>query len=127
LIVAHAGDSRALQFRPPYVRRLTRDHLHVVDVLGLAENKAKHHPQGHVLSQALGVTGPIQPDVNRFSLAAGDYVLLCSDGVSEFVNEVEMCDLLTRRPLPEGAGAIVELAIRKGSTDNCSVVAAVIP
>jgi serine/threonine protein phosphatase PrpC len=127
LFVAHVGDSRALQFRPPYVRRLTRDHLHVIDVLGLHENKAKHHPQGHVLSQALGIHGSIEPDVNRFNLAAGDYVMLCSDGVSEFLSEVEMCDLLTRQPLPEAAAAMVELALRKGSTDNCSVVAALIP
>jgi PPM family protein phosphatase len=124
LTVAHVGDSRALQFRPPYVRRLTRDHLHVCDVLGVPENKAKHHPQGHVLSQALGIQGPIEPEVSRFDLAAGDYVVLCSDGVSEYLTEVEMCDLLTRQPLEEAARAMVETAIRKGSKDNCSAVAA---
>jgi protein phosphatase len=126
LTVAHVGDSRALLFRPPYVYRLTQDHLHVVDALGVPENRAKQHPQGNVLSQALGTQGAVDPDLHRCELRSGDYLVLCSDGVSECLSEVEMCRLLTCRSVRKAARQMVEAALRQGSRDNCSVIAAAI-
>jgi protein phosphatase len=127
LTVAHVGDSRALQFRPPDVRRLTRDHLYVVDVLGLEENVAKTHPQGHILAQALGVEGEVEPTISRFDLAPGDLVLLCCDGVTEYLNEADLGRLLTRFPLRDAVVQIVEAALANQSRDNCTALAAAIP
>jgi protein phosphatase len=124
VIVGHIGDSRAFQFRLPLVRRLTQDHLFAIDVLGVAENQAKHHPQGNVLSQALGVEGAIRPAVHRFDAQAGDYFVLCSDGVSEHVDEPTMSACLTEADLQSGAVAMAQRAIAAGSRDNCTVMIA---
>jgi protein phosphatase len=83
-----------VQFRGDRVRRLTRDHLFVVDALGLSENVAKRHPQGNILSQALGAREPVRPTLQAFDAAPGDRILLCSDGVSEVLGEQEMFDLM---------------------------------
>jgi PPM family protein phosphatase len=127
LTVAHVGDSRALQFRAPNVRRLTRDHLYVVDVLGLEENVAKTHPQGHILAQALGVGGDLEPTISQFDLAPGDRILLCCDGVSEYLNEAELGRLLLQLPLRDAVVRIVEAALANQSRDNCTALAAAIP
>ncbi len=127
LTVAHVGDSRALQFRLPSVRRLTQDHLHVIDVLGLDENVAKQHPQGNVLSQALGVRGQVEPTITGFDAASGDFIVLCSDGVSEYINEREMCEFLTQQPLQQAVVHMVQSAIQTGSKDNCSVLVLSLP
>jgi protein phosphatase len=126
VVVGHIGDSRAFQFRLPLVRRLTQDHLFAIDVLGVEENRAKHHPQGNVLSQALGVEGEIRPAVHRFDAQAGDYFVLCSDGVSEHVDEPTMSACLTGSDLHAGAVAMAERAIAAGSRDNCTVMIATI-
>ena len=127
VVVGHVGDSRALQFRLPYVRRLTRDHLYAIDVLDVEESQAKHHAQGNVLSQALGIAGEIKPTLNRFDACPGDIIVLCSDGVSECVIEPHMAQLLEGAFLPQSAANIVRAALANGSRDNCSVVAAQFP
>lgn len=132
IVVAHVGDSRAVQFREDRVRRLTRDHLFVVDALGLTENVAKRHPQGNILSQALGARDPIQPTLGAFDAAPGDQILLCSDGVSEVIGEQEMFDLLLRAGGPGGdpagcARALVAAALAAGSRDNCTALVATLP
>ena len=124
VVVGHVGDSRALQFRLPFVRRLTRDHLYATDVLEVEESQAKHHAKGNVLSQALGIAGPITPTLNRFDACPGDIIVLCSDGVSECVMEPHMAQLLAGAHLPQSAQSIVHAALANGSRDNCSVVAA---
>jgi protein phosphatase len=131
--VAHVGDSRALQFRGDEVRRLTRDHLYAIDVLGVDENRAKDHAQGNVLSQALGFEGGIDPTFNSFDLQAGDVIVLCSDGVCSHVSEPLMGDsLLTSHADKEThwsqvAADIVRHALLNGSRDNCTVVLAAVP
>jgi serine/threonine protein phosphatase PrpC len=127
LVVGHVGDSRAYQFRLPNVRRLTEDHLYVVEVLGLDENVAKSHPKGHILAQALGIEGPMEPTIARFDVSSGDVVLLCCDGVSEYLTEVEMCGALAQAPLQDAVARMVQLAIEKDSRDNCTAIAALIP
>jgi len=122
-IVAHVGDSRAYQSRGRCVRRLTQDHLYVVETLDVRENRAKAHPQGHVLAQALGIEGEIRPEISTVDVMSGDTLLLCSDGVSECLTEPAMGALLARLPMKEAVEAMIRLAIDNGSRDNCTVVA----
>lgn len=127
VLVGHVGDSRALQFRGTLVRRLTRDHLYVVDALNIPENRAKEHPQGHMLSQALGAAGTITPDVEQFEVQAGDLILLCTDGVGESVPEPQMHAVLQGEDLSSCAAVLVRRALENGSRDNCTVALARIP
>lgn len=131
-LIGHIGDSRALQFRNGCVRRLTRDHLFAIDVLGIDENQAKSHPQGNVLSQALGAPGNLAPAINSFDWQPGDVFLLCTDGVSECVPEPQMQSVLDatanrEKPLPEAAAALVRRALENRSGDNCTVALVRVP
>jgi protein phosphatase len=127
VIIGHVGDSRALQFRGDAVRRLTRDHLYAIDVLGEEENRAKHHPKGNVLSQALGVADGIAPSLNGFDFRAGDVLLLCTDGVSECVPEPLMRAALEEEDLAGAAALVVRHALAGGSRDNCTVALVRVP
>ncbi len=127
VLISHVGDSRALQFRDIYVKRLTRDHLYAIDVLECDEAQAKSHPQGNVLSQALGIDGSIKPSLNSFTTETGDYILLCSDGVSEHVPEPLMASIIREQPFDLAAQTIAKRAIENGSKDNCTVVLARMP
>jgi protein phosphatase len=95
--------------------------------MGIPENKAKHHRQGHVLSQALGHDGPVRPEVDSFDLASDDTILLCSDGVSEFVTEATMSKLLVGRGIDRGSKRLVDAALEAGTSDNCTAAAIRIP
>ena len=124
VIVGHIGDSRALQFRLPHVRRLTRDHLFAIDVLGVPENLAKHHENGNVLSQALGSEGEITPSLNRFDIASGDVLVLCTDGISECVDEMKMAQILQQHKPARAAEELIKCALERGSLDNCTALCA---
>jgi serine/threonine protein phosphatase PrpC len=126
LVVGHVGDSRAYQFRAGAVRRLTQDDLEVVEKLGISEALAKKHPNGHILSQALGTQDRVRPTMNLYDSASGDEILLCSDGVSEVISEPDLNKMLKSRS-PQRAAAIVRAAVEHGSQDNCSVLIVTVP
>lgn len=125
--VAHVGDSRALQFRGDTVRRLTRDHLFVIDTLGVPENKAKSHRMGNVLSQVVGGEDGIRPTISEFDVQSNDTIVLVSDGVSEKVAEDRMYRILQSLPVRSAARELVDAALRSGSQDNCSAIVLRVP
>jgi protein phosphatase len=127
IVVGNVGDSRALQFANGYVRRLTQDHLFICDTKGVPENLAKRHPDGHVLSQALGHDGRIVPDILAYDLRSGDTIILCSDGVSEYVDESRMAKIVSQKSLKRVAVEMVEVALAAGTRDNCTVAAILVP
>ena len=92
--IAHVGDSRAYLIRAGVTRRLTRDHLFVTEVLGLDEERARKSRQRHVLSRALGSDHGTQADVVSVELASGDSLMLCTDGVSNVVEDEELAGVL---------------------------------
>jgi len=123
LHVGHVGDSRAMQFAGGHVRRLTKDQLVVVDELGVPENLAKHHPRGNELTQAVGVdVGPLRVQVQTYDFADGDHVVLCSDGVSEYVTEPTLARMLSEKTPLRAAEAIVRAALDAGTKDNSTAV-----
>ncbi len=126
-VVASVGDSRAYQFRDDCVRRLTRDDLYVSHLLGIDDRVARKHPQGHVLSQAIGIDGDLTPHIHGFDVQPADIFLLCSDGVHEVLNEPTMRMIIATSKPAEAAMRIVHAAMDAGSTDNCSAVVAQMP
>lgn len=125
--VAHVGDSRALQYRGDIVRRLTRDHLFVIDTLGIPENKAKFHRMGNVLSQVVGGEDGIRPTISEFDVQSKDTIVLVSDGISDKVTEDRMYRILQSLPVRSVARELVDAALRSGSEDNCSAIVLKVP
>lgn len=126
MAIAHVGDSRAYLLRGGIMQQLTRDHLYVIDVLGVSEEEAKNHSMGNVVSRCIGRQGA-KPDVSEWTCQPGDRVLLCSDGVSDVLSPQEIAQVLDNDSPGQAAAEIVEMANRRAKDNMTAVVVAVPP
>lgn len=118
-----AGDSRAYRARNGAWEQLTSDHSLVQQLLdqGLIDRaQAARHPQGHVITRALGVDGLVEIETRSFPRIAGDTLLLCSDGLSrslgtDIPKEADLID-------PGVADRILANALERDGSDNISFV-----
>lgn len=125
--VAHVGDSRAYRVRGRTVERLTRDHSVVEALLAaraISEEAAKNHPDANRITRALGIAAEIEPEIQApLRAEVGDSFVLCSDGLSDLVEDAELGSIVGTSPAPEAAcQTLVELANSRGGHDNISVV-----
>lgn len=117
-----AGDSRAYLLREGRLRRITRDHSLVqemVDRGALTEAEAEAHPQANVILRAVGAAGELVLDAASGRIAPGDRLLLCSDGLFKALPERELAALLLQGA---DAGAVIDIAVARGARDNVSAV-----
>ncbi len=129
LMVAHVGDSRAYLFREGSLRRLTRDHTlaqELRDANMIAGMEAIAQRFRHLLTQSLGTDKmEIVPQIKRETLADGDRLLLCTDGLSDQISEEVIVQELARRAAPQPTcQALVQLALAGGGKDNVTVAIA---
>lgn len=126
LLVAHTGDSRAYLLRGGWFTRETRDDSYVqalVDHGLLAPEAAASHPRRNIITASLGGGENDTISVQERQPAAGDRWLLCSDGLTDYVPEVDIVDLLREAPTAADAAAdIVALALEAGTRDNVTAV-----
>jgi protein phosphatase len=128
LIVGQIGDSRAYLYRDGKLIMLTEDqtmvrYLQKTGVLNEAE--VAHHPYRHIILQALGQDRPVQPDIRTYFCQAGDRLLLCTDGLSSYVN-VEQIEAIIAREVDEHylCEQLIEAANGLGGPDNITVLIA---
>jgi len=128
LLVANTGDSRAYLFRGGKLRALTDDHTVAAARLRsglMTPDEYEVSPYQHMLYQALGTQGEVNPDLFDEPLASGDIVLLCSDGLSGPVDDDGIAAILTANENLEGAAqALIDAANEAGGPDNITVVLA---
>jgi protein phosphatase len=126
LIIANVGDSRAYLFRDGDLTQLTRDHSLVEDLVQegrLSPEEARTHPQRNILTRVLGNDSDVEPDVFRADPVRGDRYLLCSDGLSNEVDDERAAAVLRRLADPDDAAReLVRLANENGGRDNITVV-----
>lgn len=124
--VGWAGDSRAYRLRRGGLERLTQDHSLVQELIDrgeLDEAEAGRHPQSHVVTRAVGAGDRVTPAFAELELAAGDVLMLCSDGLTRCVPEAEIAGVLAAASGPAvAATALVEAALAAGAPDNVSAV-----
>jgi protein phosphatase len=129
LILTHVGDSRAYLLHDGELHQLTRDHTMAQALVNLGiirPEEAATHRLRHVLTNAMGAGGGgFQPEVQRLSLTDKDQVLLCSDGLTEMVDNATIDTVLrTTRSAREACQTLVELALANGGKDNVTIVLA---
>jgi protein phosphatase len=129
LFVVHAGDSRCYLLRDGTLRQLTEDHTVVGELARhgvISPEQAHHHPFRHVVTNVLGgKDASLRVDVQRLDLKAADVVLLCSDGLTDMLDDQRLAQILTAEPEPETAcGLLVAEANAKGGKDNVTAVVA---
>lgn len=124
--ILNIGDSRAYLLSGEYFVRLTRDHSWVEEHgRDLTEEQIRAHPYRHVLTRALGVDRIALTDTSQAPFAAGDILLLCSDGLHGVVPDETIKRLLARgSSLQERASALIDAALDNGGPDNVTVVLA---
>ena len=128
LVLAHVGDSRAYLLRGTTLTQLTTDHTlaqALVDAGIAKQNDPVVRSMRHVLTAAIGSLGDREPQVERFRLRSGDQVLLCTDGLTETVDDQLIVGVLSEARSAESAcQSLVDLALAGGGTDNITVVLA---
>jgi len=120
-----AGDSRIYLYRTGALKRLTRDHSVVqemVDAGAISEERARAHPRANVITRAVGARDQLDLESAVGSLQAGDRFLLCSDGLTGVVTEREICEAMIRAPLEAAAERLLEQALARGAPDNVTLV-----
>jgi protein phosphatase len=126
MAVVSIGDSRCYRYRDGELRRITRDHSLVQDMIDageLSEAEALEHPQRPILTRVLGMGPAIEPDLFTVDVVAGDRLLLCTDGLVTEVDESAMADVLRSVPEPaRAASSLVQQATQNGGHDNSSAV-----
>jgi len=126
LVLGHVGDSRAYHLGNGVFRQVTSDHTLVGQLVArghLTEEEAHHHPQRHVLLQAVGVKEPVEVDSLTVLLRSGDRLLLCSDGLYELVSEEAVADVLAGPGSPMSqCRSLITAANVLGGTDNITVI-----
>jgi protein phosphatase len=125
-LIGHIGDSRAYLIRGGAFEQLTEDHTLVNELVKSGQirpEEAAYHPHRNVMTRALGTDREVLVDVRRIDWQAGDCLLLCSDGLSGFVEEEKWLEAMaeTDADLEQKAQRLVDLALAAGGGDNVSV------
>ena len=127
-VIAQVGDSRAYLVRQGHIQQITKDQSLVQSMLDagqITEHMAANFPYRNVILHALGAEDEVEPDIGILTLEQGDYLLLCSDGLSNKVGNVEMHDAIFEAEfLGSACESLVALANERGGEDNITLVVA---
>lgn len=125
-VVGHVGDSRTYIYRSGKLQQVTKDHSLVQQQLDLgliSAAEAKRHALKNVVLRALGIDPSLALDVSRGRIWPGDLFLLCSDGLTDMMDDAAIGKILaTSRPLQEKARMLIDGANSAGGKDNVTVV-----
>ena len=127
LYVANVGDSR-LYLIDQEIEQITRDHSLVEEMIRVGElqrKDAKSHPDRNIITRAVGVRTPVKIDFFDIKLEPGDVILLCSDGLTNMVEDEDILRIVKKSSsLKEAAQRLVTEANKNGGKDNITVVLA---
>ena len=130
-IIGHMGDSRTYRFRREQLEQLTEDHTLVqqqVDEGLISSENVRHHPLRNVILRAVGLKKELVLDVLRGKTASGDLFLLCSDGLTDMVEDDQILEiLLSDIDIHRKTEKLIEMAKAAGGNDNITVVLSAIP
>jgi len=124
--IANVGDSRTYLINEDGIQQITEDQSfvqHMVNEGIITPEEARAHPRRNVLSQALGMEEDVKIDTYSTELNSGDYLLLCSDGLTNELEDQTIQHIVLEAETPHDAcQSLVEAANQAGGRDNISVV-----
>ena len=124
IYIGHVGDSRVYRIRGELIRKLTKDHSYVQQLVEdgkITREEANHHPKKNMLTKALGCTAYVEPDIRARNLELGDILVMCSDGLTNMVEEKEIYQVIKENP-ETAPQTLVNLANNAGGYDNITVI-----
>jgi len=127
LAIGHVGDTRAYLLRSGELRQLTKDHTFVqslIDEGRITEAESRVHPHRNLILQAIDGVHDAEPDLFLVELAAGDRLMLCSDGACGVLDDSRIADILATATPDFAVVELVRASLEAGSTDNVTCVVA---
>ena len=125
-LVSNVGDSRAYHITREGIRQVSRDHSVVEDMVekgDLTRDEARHHPRRNLITRALGTEPGVAADAFPLKWQQGDFLLLCSDGLTDMLEDAEIYRILAGEgSLQDKAVALVQAANDSGGRDNIAVI-----
>lgn len=128
LQVANVGDSRLYLVGKKGIRQVTRDHSLVEEMIrlgGLSREDARKHPDKNIITRAIGAKDEVEPEFFTEELEPGDIILMCSDGLSNMLEDKEIEKIVQNEEpaeMKEKAEALINAANNNGGKDNIAVV-----
>lgn len=126
--IVNVGDSRGYHLftseDSECIQQVTKDHSHVRDLIDrgeITEEQAKLHPDRNKITRAIGAEEMVTPDYFELDLADGDMLLLCSDGLSSYGDDMDILDICFEHPVEVICDKLVDYANGNGGHDNISV------
>lgn len=122
----HIGDSRAYRIRGKKIERLSHDHTVVQELLDqgrITPDEVSDHPQRSFLTQALMGKANINPVLSLFPVEPGDIYLVCSDGLTNVVDEGKIAAAFSGN-LQDSVNKLIDLTYKNGAPDNVTVISA---
>lgn len=126
IVIAHVGDSSLYIIRNLVIEKLTRDHTLAEQMLldGLLKQEdMRSNAFNHILTRALGIDSQVNIDIIQENVQAGDWILLCTDGLSNLVDGQDILAILDNQHEPqEAAQELMDMALSRGGHDNITIV-----
>lgn len=126
IIIGHVGDSRIYLVKDKSVEKLTTDHSYVAELIKngtIKPEDAKNHPQKNLITRAIGTGTTIDVDIIVAELKDANYIIMCTDGLSNVLKEVEIMDVvMLKKDIEEKCNELIESANDKGGYDNITVI-----
>ncbi|PSM31197.1 Stp1/IreP family PP2C-type Ser/Thr phosphatase [Haliangium sp. UPWRP_2] len=123
--VAHVGDSRCYLFRDGKISQITTDHSWVAEQVKaglLTEQEARESRFRHIITRSVGFEREVQVDGTVCPVQSGDCLILCSDGLSNYLEEDDFADVMSRQLYSDAPRVLIDLANARGGDDNITVV-----
>ena len=126
LIIGHVGDSRMYLITENSMAKITDDHSYVAELIKngtIKPEEADHHPQKNLITRALGTSRSLDVDTKNIKLKKGDFILICTDGLSNMLSEVEILNIVLSKKEPDSiCYELINKANLNGGLDNVTVV-----
>ncbi len=126
LYVAHVGDSSLFQIRDEKIKKVTKDHSYVQQLLDLGrinESEAKDHPKKNIITRAVGTSRIVQVDQLKLDTQSKDIYLLCTDGLTDYLNDDEiLAEILSHTNQKETLESLARMAKDRGGKDNITLL-----
>ncbi len=126
LFLVHVGDSRGYFYTDGEVRQITEDHSYVQDLVNRGEitkEEARNHPHKNIITRSLGVHSMVETDFSVFDIEPGQVLVVCSDGLSDYLTEELLAEFLSNNKQEDIINALIEYALLCGGNDNITVLA----
>lgn len=126
IVIGHVGDSRVYFIKDKNITKVTTDHSYVAELIKngtIKPEEAYKHPQKNMITRAIGTGEEIDVDISICNLKYEDYIIMCTDGLSNMLSDIEIKDtVLQKVSLKEKCNELIRLAKDNGGLDNITAI-----